>query len=48
MRAEYDLRSGVRAKYFERYRHGTTVVLLEPDVGRGAACPSPTAVGEGQ
>jgi hypothetical protein len=32
MRAEYDLRGGVRGKYFERYQQGTNVVLLEPDV----------------
>lgn len=34
MRAEYDLRGGVRGKYYERYREGTNVVLLEPDVAR--------------
>ncbi len=32
MRREYDIRGGVRGKYFERYRQGTNVVLLEPDV----------------
>ena len=32
MRAEYDIRGGVRGKYYERYRQGTNVVLLEPDV----------------
>ena len=32
MREEYDIRSGVRGKYYERYRQGTNVVLLEPDV----------------
>lgn len=32
MRAEYDFSSGVRGKYFERYRQGTNLVLLEPDV----------------
>jgi hypothetical protein len=32
MRAEYDIRGGVRGKYYERYREGTNVVLLEPDV----------------
>ncbi len=26
MRAEYDIRGGVRGKYFAQYRHGTTVV----------------------
>lgn len=32
MRAEYDFSDGVRGKYFERYREGTNLVLLEPDV----------------
>jgi len=32
MRAEYDIRGGVRGKYYERYRAGTNVVLLEQDV----------------
>ena len=32
MRAEYDIRGGVRGKYYERYQKGTNVVLLEPDV----------------
>jgi hypothetical protein len=32
MRPEYDLRGGVRGKYYERYQQGTNVVLLEPDV----------------
>lgn len=32
MRPEYDIRGGVRGKYYERYQHGTNVVLLEPDV----------------
>jgi hypothetical protein len=32
MRHEYDIRGGVRGKYYERYRQGTNVVLLEPDV----------------
>ena len=38
LRPEYDLkkllRMGVRGKYVERYREGTNVVLLEPDVAR--------------
>jgi hypothetical protein len=34
MRAEYDLRGGVRGKYYERYREGTNVVLLDPDVAK--------------
>ncbi len=32
MRAEYDIRGGVRGKSYERYRQGTNVVVLEPDV----------------
>ncbi len=32
MLPEYDIRGGVRGKYYERYRQGTNVVLLEPDV----------------
>jgi hypothetical protein len=34
MRPEYDLRGGVRGKYYERYRQGTNVVLLEADVAK--------------
>jgi hypothetical protein len=32
MRPEYDLRGGVRGKYFEQYKQGTNVVLLDPDL----------------
>ena len=38
LRPEYDLKKllkgGVRGKYAERYREGTNVVLLEPDVAK--------------
>jgi len=34
MKPEYDFAGGVRGKYFERYKQGTNVVLLEPDVAR--------------
>ena len=34
MRPEYDLRGGVRGKYYERYKAGSNVVLLEPDVAK--------------
>ena len=34
VRPDYDLRGGVRGKYYQRYRQGTNVVLLEPDVAR--------------
>ena len=33
-RPDYDLRGGVRGKYYERYKQGTNVVLLEPDVAK--------------
>ena len=32
MRAEYDIRGGVRGKYLEKYRQESNVVLLDPDV----------------
>lgn len=32
MRAEYDFSGGVRSKYVERYRRGTNVVVIEPDL----------------
>ncbi len=32
MRDEYDIRGGMRGKYYERYRQGTNIVLLEEDV----------------
>ena len=38
LRPEYDLKKllkgGVRGKYVKRYREGTNVVLLEPDVAK--------------
>jgi hypothetical protein len=34
MRDEYDFRGAVRGKYFERYRQGTNLVLLEPDLAK--------------
>ena len=38
LRPEYDLkallRGGVRGKYVERYRAGTNLVLLDPDVAK--------------
>ena len=38
LRPEYDLKkllkNGVRGKYVERYREGTNVILLEPDVAK--------------
>jgi len=32
MRPEYNIRGGVRGKYYERYQKGTNVVVLDPDV----------------
>ncbi len=47
MRPEYDLsqlKGRVRGKYVERYRAGTNLVLLEPDVAQ--AFPDAAAVNE--
>jgi len=32
MRAEYDFSGGVRGKYVDRYRSGTNVALLDPEL----------------
>ena len=32
MRAEYDFSGAVRAKYAARFRQGTNIVVLDPDV----------------
>ncbi len=32
MKPEYDIRGGVRGKYYERYQQGTNVIVLDPDV----------------
>ena len=39
MRPEYDLSGGVRGKYYERYRQGTNVVRLDPDVAAAFRTP---------
>lgn len=48
LRPEYDLREllkdGVRGKYVARYRAGTNLVLLDPDVAK--AFPDEAAVNE--
>lgn len=47
LRPEYDesiVKNGVRGKYAERYRRGTNLVKLEPDVA--AAFPTDSAVNE--
>ncbi|MEM4204275.1 MAG: hypothetical protein QXS54_09435 [Candidatus Methanomethylicaceae archaeon] len=48
LRPEYDLhellKGGVRGKYVSRYRAGTNLVLLDPDVAK--AFPDDAAVNE--
>jgi hypothetical protein len=47
LRSEYDfaqMKEGVRGKYVDRYRSGTNLVLLDPDVAR--AFPNDAAVNE--
>jgi hypothetical protein len=47
LRAEYDpdlIRSGIRGKYVERYRAGSNIVKLAPDVA--AAFPDAKAVND--
>jgi hypothetical protein len=47
LRSEYDfskMQDGVRGKYVERYRAGTNVVLLDPDVAQ--AFPTSDSVNE--
>ena len=47
LRSEYDfskMNSGVRGKYVERYKTGTNIVLLDPDVAQ--AFPTSDAVDE--
>jgi hypothetical protein len=44
MLPEYELAGGVRGKYVDRYRQGTNVVLLDPDVA--AKFPTSKSVNE--
>ncbi len=44
MQTEYDFTGGVRGKYADRYREGTNVVLLDPEVA--AAFPDSTSVND--
>lgn len=47
LRPEYDfskMKGGVKGKYVERYRAGTNIVLLDPDVAQ--AFPTSDAVNE--
>jgi hypothetical protein len=32
MRPEYDFTGAVRGKYYERYKKGTNIIVLDPDV----------------
>ena len=34
MRKEYDFSKGVRGKYAKKYKAGTNIVLLDPDVAK--------------
>lgn len=47
LRSEYDfsnMAGGVRGKYVERYRAGTNLVLLDPDIAK--AFPTDASVNE--
>jgi hypothetical protein len=44
MLPKYDFGNAVRGKYLERYRQGTNVVLLDPDVAE--VFPNATAVND--
>lgn len=44
MQAEYDFSNGVRGKYASRYKQGTNIVLLSPDVAE--AFPDSETVNE--
>jgi hypothetical protein len=40
MREEYDFSKGIRGKYARRYKEGTNLVPLDPDVARVFKTPS--------
>lgn len=44
MRSNYDFSGGVRGKHLKRYREGTNLIVLAPDVQR--AFPDAVAVNE--
>ena len=44
MRPEYDFTRAVRGKYYESFKQGSGIVLLEPDVS--AAFPTSAAVNQ--
>ena len=44
MKKEYDFGKGVRGKYAKKYKAGTNIVLLEPDVAK--VFKTPTSVND--
>ena len=44
MRDEYDFSKGVRGKYAEKYKEGTNIVLLDPELRK--SFPNDKAVNE--
>ena len=44
LKAEYDFSAGIRGKYVDRYKLGTNVVLLEPEISK--AFPDSKSVNE--
>jgi len=40
MRKEYDFSKGVRGRYAKKYKAGTNIVLLDPDVARVFKTPT--------
>ena len=44
MRKEYDFRKGARGKYTRKYKAGTNIVLLDPDVAK--VFKTPTSVNQ--
>ena len=44
MRLEYDCSGGVRGKYVQRYREGTNIVVLDPEVA--VAFPDSTSMND--
>src|SRR5436189_6346232 len=48
MRDEYDFRGGERGKYYKRYRGGTNIVLLDPDIAKVFRDSEPVNIALGQ
>jgi hypothetical protein len=44
MRKEYDFSKGIRGKYVNKYKAGTNIVLLDPDVA--SVFKTPTSVNQ--